>query len=170
MSINRWMGTEIVVHKCNGMLSFKKNIIESVLMRWMNPRVHCIEWSKSARERQTLYVNACVWNLERGYWRTYLQGSNGDPDIENRLVDTVREGECGMNWESSMETYTLPYVKQIASGNLLVTYGAQPSALWQSRGVGWGGRWEGGLMGRGHMCTCDWFTVIYGRNQHSIIK
>ena len=30
---------------------------------------------------------------------------------ENRIVDTVGEGDCGMNWENSMETYTLPYVK-----------------------------------------------------------
>ena len=27
------------------------------------------------------------------------------------LVDTVREGEYRTNWESSIETYTLPYVK-----------------------------------------------------------
>ena len=40
-----------------------------------------------------------------------FQGSNGDADIGNRLVDTVGEGEGGMNWENSMETYTLPYVK-----------------------------------------------------------
>ena len=29
--------------------------------------------------------------------------------------------------------------------------GAQPSALWQPRGVGWGGRWERGSRGQG-MC------------------
>ena len=29
----------------------------------------------------------------------------------NSLVDTVGEGEGGMNWESSMETYTLPSLK-----------------------------------------------------------
>ena len=40
-----------------------------------------------------------------------FQGSNGDADIGNRLVDTVGEGEGGMNWEKCMETYTLPYVK-----------------------------------------------------------
>ena len=40
-----------------------------------------------------------------------FQGSNADTDIENRLVDTVGEGEGGTNWESNMETYTLPYVK-----------------------------------------------------------
>ena len=36
--------------------------------------------------------------------QTNLQGSNGDADTENKLVDTVREGEAGTNGESSMET------------------------------------------------------------------
>ena len=31
------------------------------------------------------------------------------------------------------------------------TQGAQPSALWQRRGVEWGGRWERGSRGRGHI-------------------
>ena len=31
-----------------------------------------------------------------------------------RDLDTAEEGEGGMIWESSTETYTLPYVKQIA--------------------------------------------------------
>ena len=34
-----------------------------------------------------------------------------DADIENRLVNTVAEGEGGINWESSIETYALQYVK-----------------------------------------------------------
>ena len=32
-------------------------------------------------------------------------------DIENKLADTVWEGESITNSESRMETYTLPYVK-----------------------------------------------------------
>ena len=43
---------------------------------------------------------------------------------ENRLVDTVGEAEGGMNWESSMETHTLPCVKEIASENLLCKTGS----------------------------------------------
>ena len=31
----------------------------------------------------------------------------------------AREGEGEMNGQSSMETYTLPYVQQMVSGNLL---------------------------------------------------
>jgi len=30
---------------------------------------------------------------------------------------------------------------------------AQTGALYQPRGVGWGGRWERGSRGRGHMYT-----------------
>ena len=72
-----------------------------------------------------------------------MQGSKADADTENRLVDTVWEGEGGTNGESSMETHTLPYVKQDSQGNSL--YDSQ-SSNWGSvttwRG-GQGGRWEG---------------------------
>ena len=50
---------------------------------------------------------------------SYIERLNGNAHMENRLVDTVWEGEGGANRESSMETCTLPYVKQIASGNFL---------------------------------------------------
>ena len=41
-----------------------------------------------------------------------------------QTVDTVGEGEGGTNSENSMQTYTLPYVKQIASGNVLCDTGS----------------------------------------------
>ena len=53
-------------------------------------------------------------------------GSSGDANIEKRLVDTVGEGEGGTNWKSNIETYILPHVNQIASGNLLYDAGTQP--------------------------------------------
>ena len=60
-----------------------------------------------------------------------MQGSNGDPDTENRLVDTVGEGEGVPNKEISTETYTLPYVKQIAGagGTLLYDEGSSNMVL-----------------------------------------
>ena len=60
-----------------------------------------------------------------------------------------REGKGGTNWESNMETYTLPYVKRIASGNLLCDTGSSTHALRQPKRVGWGGRWQRGSRGRG---------------------
>ena len=61
--------------------------------------------------RSSSYLKNHSWNLERWYWWTNLQGSNGDADIENRLVDTVEEKEGETNGESGIETYTLPHVK-----------------------------------------------------------
>lgn len=40
-------------------------------------------------------------------------------DIENRHVDTEREGEGKTNWKSSINVYTLPRVKQIDGGKPL---------------------------------------------------
>ena len=69
---------------------------------------------------------------------TCWQGSSGDADIENRLRHTVWEGKGRINLERSVETYTLPYLKQIASENLLCD---AESSAWCSvvtSGVGWG--------------------------------
>ena len=49
-----------------------------------------------------------------------MQGKNRDADIENRLLDLTWEGKGGVNQESSTDRYTLPYVKQLASGKLLL--------------------------------------------------
>ena len=77
------------------------------------PKAYYTEWRKSEREKQILYTNTYIWNLGQWYWWNYLQGISGDPDIENRLMDTVEreEGKDEMNGESSMEAYTLPYKK-----------------------------------------------------------
>ena len=55
------------------------------------PTAYFTEWSKSEREKQ-ICVNAYIWNLERWYQWTHLQGNNGDADIENRLMD-MGDGE-----------------------------------------------------------------------------
>ena len=40
-----------------------------------------------------------------------MQGSKRDTDVNNRLLDSVGEGEDGMIWGNSTETCILPYVK-----------------------------------------------------------
>ena len=42
-------------------------------------------------------LNACMWNLENWYRLTYLQGRNGDADVEKGHVDIVGKGEGGTN-------------------------------------------------------------------------
>ena len=70
-----------------------------------------------------------------------------------------RRGET--NWKSYMETYTLPYVKERASG----TQEAQPMLCDYLRGRG--GVGDGREV---RMCACGWFKLMYGRSQHNIVK
>ena len=66
----------------------------------------------SQKEKNKYHINTNIQTLERWYWWTYLQGSNGDTDIENRHVHGGGgEGGGGTSGESSMEAYTLPYAK-----------------------------------------------------------
>ena len=46
----------------------------------------------------------------------------------------------------------------------------QTGALFQPRGVGWGGRWEGGSKGRGYMYPHGWFMLKFDRRQQNSVK
>ena len=135
--------------------AIKRNTFESVLVRQMN--IEPITQSEVSQKKQVSSIKAYTWNLERRYWWTCLQGSNGDADIENRLTDTVAEGEGGAYGENVTETYTLPYVKWDSQWKFAVwCRKLKPSALWQPRRVECGGRWEGGSTGKGHMHVYLW--------------
>ena len=128
------------------------------LTQWTWVWVNSVSWWWTGRPG----VLQSVGSQRVGHdWVTEL---NRDSDIENRLVDTVREGESGTNWESSIETYTLPYVEQLM-GNCIIQ-----GVLWQHTGVGCGSGWEGGSRTGRHMYTYGWFMLLYGRNQHNIVK
>ena len=67
------------------------------------------------------------------------------------------EREGGMIWENGIETCIISYMKQVASpGSIHDTgcrkQGTNASALGQTRGRGWGGRWERGS-GWGDTCV-----------------
>ena len=61
-------------------------------------------------------------------------------------------------------------VYQLANGNLLMAQETQTGALYQSRGVGWGGRWERGSEGRGYMYTYGWLMLRFDRKQQNSVK
>ena len=89
--------------------------------------VHGVAKSQTRLSKWT-ELSVYVWNLEKWYWWTYLQSRNRD---------IGGKGEGGINWENSIETYTLPYIKQIASGKLLYSTG---SSTWCSVTTdGWDG-------------------------------
>jgi len=67
-----------------GTISHKKEHIWVSSDEVDEPRVCHTEWSKSEREKQISHFNTYLWNLERLFCWTYLQGGNGDRDRENR--------------------------------------------------------------------------------------
>ena len=82
------MDKEVMVHIHNGILLSHKQEHISVSSNEVNePRTYYTERSESERERYILYIQ----KLEKWYLRIYLQGNNGETDIENRLMDVGRE-------------------------------------------------------------------------------
>ena len=55
------------------------------------------------------YINTYVWNLEKWYRWTYLQGRTRNTDEENSFVDIIREREGEINWESRIDIHTLKW-------------------------------------------------------------
>ena len=73
MSIDRWMDKKGVVHIYNGiLLSYKKEHIWVSPNEVDEPGAYYTEWSKSERERQILYINTYIWNLETWYQWSYI--------------------------------------------------------------------------------------------------
>ena len=56
-----------------------------------------------------------MWNLDKQYRRTSLQGRNRDTDVENKRMDTKGGkqwwGGGGMNWEIGIDIYILICIK-----------------------------------------------------------
>ena len=46
----------------------------------------------------------------------------------------------------------------------------QTGALYQPRGVEWGGRWEGGSKERKYMYTYGWFMLRFDKKQQNSVK
>ena len=66
-----------------------------------------------------------MWNLEKWYRCTSLQGRNRDTNVENKRMDTQggkwrgRGGGGVMNWAIGTDMYTLMCIKLMTKKNLL---------------------------------------------------
>ena len=118
------MEKEVVVHIYNGILISHKKEQNWVICWDMDGSTDChTEWSQS--EKQISYINMYMWNLEKWYRWTGLQGRNWDTDVENERMDTKggkRWGSGGggvMNWVIGIDMYTLMCIKWMTNKNLL---------------------------------------------------
>ena len=67
---------------------------------------------------------------------TLYANSKRDTDVQNRLLDSVGEGEGGMFQENSIETCILSRLKQITSPVGCMRQVLRPGALGRPRGIG----------------------------------
>ena len=96
--------------------------------------------------------------------------SKRDTDVNNRLLDSVGEGEGGIIWENTIETWILPYVKQIASPGSMHETGCLGLVPWDDPD-GWDGEGGGrGVQDGGQMYNHGWFISMYGKNHYNIVK
>ena len=103
-------------------------IIQSEVIQKEISRYHILMYVYGI-QKDSVDEPICRAAMETQTWRIDLNGHK-----------RREEGEGGTNGESSTETYTLPYVKQIANGNLLYDSrnSNQGSATTQSGGEEYG--------------------------------
>ena len=96
MPIDRWMNKEDVAHIYSGILLSHKKEWNWVICWDVDGSRDChTEWSKSEREKQISYINACMWNIEKWYRWAGLQGRSWDTDVETNLWTPRGESRGG---------------------------------------------------------------------------
>ena len=98
-----------------------------------------------------------------------MRDSKRDTDVQNSLLDSVREGKGGMIWENGIETCIISYKKLIASLGSMQDTGCLGLVHWDDP-EGWYG--EGGEKGvqdgeRVHLWRIH---VDLWQNQYNIVK
>ena len=107
-----------------------------------------------------------------------MQDRKRDTDVQNRLLDSMGEGEGGMIWENSIKACILSSVKQIASPGWIHETSAQGWCTGMTQRDGMESEVEGGFkMGNtcksmADSCQCIHANAIYvnGKNYYSIVK
>ena len=80
-----------------------------------------------------------------------MQNRKRDTDVQNRLLDSVGEGEGGMFQENSIETCILSMVEQITSPGWMHERSARAWCTWKTH-RDWVEREVGGGIGMGNTC------------------
>ena len=90
--------------------AIKRNEIGSFVETWTDLET-VIQIEVSQKEKNK-YINTYIWNLEKWYRWTSLQGRNRYTDVQNKHMDTKGERVGGgMNWVIGIDTYTLIHIK-----------------------------------------------------------
>ena len=122
-STDEWIKKMWYIYTMEYYSAIKRNEIGSFVVTWMDPEtVIQSEVSQKQKNKYRILIQY-MWNLEKWYRWTSLQGRNRDTDVESKRIDTKRgkwgSGGGGMNWEIGIDIYTLICIKWINNKNLL---------------------------------------------------
>ena len=142
MSIGRWINKEVVIHIHNGiLLSYKEEHIW-VSSNEVDETGACYtEWSKSERQRQILYINAYLWNLEKTVLMILYAGQQKRHKEQNFGLSGRRWG-----WDYLREYHLNLYITICKIGDQCKfnawSRALKAGVLGQPRGMGLEGRWR----------------------------
>ena len=92
-----------------------------------------------------------------------MRDSKRDTDVQNRLLDSVGEGEGGMIWENGIETCTISCKKQITSLGSMQDTGCLGLVHWDDPERWYAETDQKGVQDWELMYTCGGFMSMYGK-------
>ena len=99
-----------------------------------------------------------------------MQNRKRDTNVQNRLLDSVGEGEGGMFQENSIESCILSRVKQITQLRLDTWEKCSGLVHWEDpEGSGGEGGGKGDRDGE-YMYIQVWFMSMYDKTHYNIVK
>ena len=171
MSISRRMDKKAVVHIHNGiLLSYKKECLWISSNEVDETGAYYTEWSKPERKTSIQYTNAYIWNLERWIIITlYVRQRKRHRCIEQSFGLCAR----GRGWDDLGEWHWNMYII-ICETNCQSRFDAWyrmlgAGALGWPRGMGWGGRWDGGSGWGTHVHPWRIYVKVW-QNQYNIVR
>ena len=114
------------------------------------------EWSKSEREKQILYINTYMWNLENT--NESIRKAKTETQTWRINVRTpTRELGCEVSWEIKIDICVLLCIKYITIEDLCRAQGTLHSVLWWLKS-------ERNPKKKGYMYMHRRFALLYSRN------
>ena len=140
-STDEWIKKLWYVYTMENYSAIKMKAFESVLMRWMNLEP-IIKSEVSQKEKDKYCILTHIYGIQKNGTEELIYRAAVEKQTENRLTDMGRGEERVRCMETVTWKLTLPYVKQIANGNLLCVSGNSNRGSVSTQRGGTGGRFK----------------------------
>ena len=127
-STDEWIKQQQYIYTIEYYSAIKRNTFESALMKWMNLEP-IIQSEVSQKEKDKYCILTHIYGIQKNGTENLLTGQQWRNRHRESTVDMGRGEESVRRMERVTGKLTLPYVKQIANGNLLCDSGNSSMAF-----------------------------------------